>query len=514
MSADLAARLRELAKDHHAGRLSLTAYRKLRAPLLDSLVLHGAREGNEKTQPRSVSRVSQTVRSSSTVSAPAPVAPAHPRRYREAVVAAVILFAIAGIAVWSLQRGEPEAPAIVESTERKGPVFEAIEPFMARADWSDSHTAALNAELLELGRQQIAAVTSELWFQHFVHDLRKRLKEQQAISSTPLVPQTSPLAALAVTVGVDLDMPDAAIRIASPSQTSDVAASTSAAAVSTKAPAVASAATTTQRSTPPSPRKQERGVEQIVPEPEAKPAPPAPAATAPSEGACRRDLVRTRRPFCRDRLPFGEEGPELALIPAGEFDPQLSSGAESPARQAVIHEPFAISVHEVSQAEFQLFCERTRRSCAAQPWLGEDYPVVNVSWQDANDYVEWLSEITGQRYRLPTEIEWEYAARAGRSKLIPNEGTLSPTDAHYSMLAKQEVPARRAQKFNENGFRLLHTVGNVREWIGGTQSGATRVALGGSYADSAIKLRSSAREELPATTRDSLTGFRIVRELK
>lgn len=511
MSADLAARLRSLTQDHQAGRLSLSTYRKLRAPLLDSLALHGAREGDEKTQPRSVSRASQTARSSSPTQAPVAGAEVRPKRYREAAIAAIVVLASAGAVIWALRRAEPEAPVIVESPESKGPVREAIEAFMARGDWSDSETMALNAELLELGRQQVAAVASEQWFQRFVHDLRKRLKEQQALSHTPLAAQTSPLAALAVTAGVDLDSPDAAIRIAPPPEASELPVSTAAPIMSAKEVAT-TAATTKRLSTPSQPRQEESRADKVIPEPEAKPAPPA--ATASNESNCRRDLIRTRRPFCRDRLSSEEEGPELALIPAGAFDGHSSTSAEEPARQVAIHEPFAISVHEVSQAEFQLYCEKTGKACAAQPWSGDDYPVVNVSWQDANDYVEWLSEVTGQRYRLPTEAEWEYAARAGRSKLIPDEGTLSPTDAHYSMLAKQEAPARRAQKFNENGFRLLHTVGNVREWIGGTESGATRVALGGSYADSAIQLRSSARDELPATTRDSFTGFRIVRELK
>ncbi len=509
MSADLAARLRSLAQDHQAGRLSLGTYRKLRAPLLDSLALHGAREGDEKTQPRSVSSASQATRSSTPTQAPVAEAEVRPKRYREAAIAAIVVLASAGAVIWALRRAEPEAPVVVESAESNGPVREAIEAFMARGDWSDSHTAALNAELLELGRPQVAAVAAEQWFQRFVHDLRKRLKEQQALSHTPLAAQTSPLAALAVTAGVDLDLPDGAIRIAPPPEASELAVST--AAPITPAKEVATSAAITKRPSAPSqPRQEESRVDKVIPEPEAKAA--LPAATASNESNCRRDLVRTRRPFCRDRLSSGEEGPELALIPAGAFDAQLN--AEVPTRQAVIHEPFAISVHEVSQAEFQLFCEKSGNACAAQPWSGDDYPIVNVSWQDANDYAEWLSEVTGQRYRLPTEAEWEYAARAGRSMLFPDEGTLSPTDAHYSMLAKQEAPARRAQKFNENGFRLLHTVGNVREWIGGTQSGATRVALGGSYADSATKLRSSAREELPATTRDSFTGFRIVRELK
>jgi len=155
---------------------------------------------------------------------------------------------------------------------------------------------------------------------------------------------------------------------------------------------------------------------------------------------------------------------------------------------------------------------------------------VNVTWDDARAYTAWLSSVTHHRYALPTEAQWEYAARAGRTGLFPSGDTLSPTDAQYSMLAKQTAAARRSQKFNANAFRLLHTVGNVREWVDdawkqnfagapadGSAATATQpaqhVVRGGSYTDGAARLRLSMREGLPAATRDVTTGFRIVREL-
>jgi formylglycine-generating enzyme required for sulfatase activity len=187
-------------------------------------------------------------------------------------------------------------------------------------------------------------------------------------------------------------------------------------------------------------------------------------------------------------------------------------------------------VHEVSQGEFESYCEDTGRSCAAQPWTGKDYPVVNVSWQEARAYAEWLSRATGFRYRLPSEAEWEYAARAGQSGLVPGGDIPSPTDAHYSMRTSLTAPAPRSQKFNDNAFRLMHTLGNLREWVedgwienftgapsdGGAVSSSAngmRVVRGGSYADSAAKLRLSVREGLPSDTRDALTGFRVLREV-
>ena len=154
-----------------------------------------------------------------------------------------------------------------------------------------------------------------------------------------------------------------------------------------------------------------------------------------------------------------------------------------------------------------------------------------MTWDDARAYVAWLSSVTHHRYSLPSEAQWEYAARAGRTGLVPNGDALSPTDAHYSMLAKQAAAAPRSQKFNANAFKLMHTLGNVREWVedawtpsfagapsdgaaaAAAQSASQHVARGGSYADGPTRLRLSLREGLPAGTRDATTGFRIVREL-
>jgi len=204
---------------------------------------------------------------------------------------------------------------------------------------------------------------------------------------------------------------------------------------------------------------------------------------------------------------------------------------EGPAHLVTIRQPFAISVQEISQGEFRLYCEKTGKGCPTQPWAGDDYPVVNVSWNDARDYVQWLSQMTGERYRLPTEAEWEYAARAGQTGLFPAGDSLSPTDAYYSDGAKLTAPARRSQKFNANAWRLFHMVGNVREWVedswsanfdgaptdGSAREGggvATRVVRGGSYVDGHTKLRLTTREAVSADSYDALTGIRVVREIR
>jgi len=222
----------------------------------------------------------------------------------------------------------------------------------------------------------------------------------------------------------------------------------------------------------------------------------------------------------------------MAVVPAGTFDMgSTAASEEQPVHHVTISQPFAVSVYEVSQGEFKQFCDATHRACAAQPWTGDDYPVVNVSWDEARAYADWLTSVTHHHYALPTEAQWEYAARAGSTGLYPNgDTTLSPTDAYYSVAKEQTVAARRSQRFNANAFRLEHTIGNVREWVddvwvqnftGAPDDGtavrssgaAMRVVRGGSYADSAARLRLSLREGLAPSTRDVTTGFRIVRAL-
>jgi formylglycine-generating enzyme required for sulfatase activity len=120
----------------------------------------------------------------------------------------------------------------------------------------------------------------------------------------------------------------------------------------------------------------------------------------------------------RDRLKSGGDGPEMVIISAGKFrmgDTQGKHGKdELPVHEVHIKRPFAVSRYEITFDQYDEFAKVTGRKLSGdEGWGRGRQPVLRVSWNDAVAYVEWLSGQTAKRYRLPTEAEWEYAARGG-----------------------------------------------------------------------------------------------------
>lgn len=198
-----------------------------------------------------------------------------------------------------------------------------------------------------------------------------------------------------------------------------------------------------------------------------------------------------RRGYCTDRLADDVTGPRLVVLPAVD-------GAGR----------FAMTKHEISWAQFNEFCE-LNSACAGFGAAGEraaaerlpDRPVRGVTLASAKSYAAWLSEKTGFIYRLPTETEWQWAARG---KPDPNRNC-RPSVAG---VARGLVPVAINAGLS-NDYGLVHMLGNVQEWV---QAGESVNVVGGAYSDPIGECvsRTSKRH---AGTADSATGFRLVREI-
>jgi len=172
----------------------------------------------------------------------------------------------------------------------------------------------------------------------------------------------------------------------------------------------------------------------------------------------------------RDRLKDGSLGPEMVRIPAGTFRMGDIQGGgdknEQPVHRISVKK-FAMGRYEVTFAEYDNFAQATgREKPNDQGWGRGNRPVINVSWNDATAYTEWLSQQTGQTYRLPTEAEWEYAARAGSetkywwgNEIASNKANCGGNDCGDDFEYTAPVGS-----FAANAFGLYDTAGNVWEW--------------------------------------------------
>ena len=265
-----------------------------------------------------------------------------------------------------------------------------------------------------------------------------------------------------------------------------------------------------------------------------------------------------------DRFRDCAECPEMVVVPAGSYrmgSPPSEQGRgeeEGPVHEVKIAAPFAIGRHEVTVAEFGRFVDETGHLAGSSCWIrkddGEDedragsgwrdpgfgqsrrHPVTCVNWSDAQAYVAWLSQETGEEYRLPSESEWEYAARAGTSTARPwVEGARDPCH-HANGVDHLEDTCRDGHartapvgSFAANGWGLHDMLGNVWEWTedcwNGSYAGAPsdgsaweygdcseRVLRGGGWATELSNLRAANRVGF-TTDRVFAVGFRVARPL-
>lgn len=224
--------------------------------------------------------------------------------------------------------------------------------------------------------------------------------------------------------------------------------------------------------------------------------------------------------------------PYMRIVPAGAAP--LGSPAtearrgddEATRRQVSIARPFAMSVYEVSVSEWAA-CVRDGACRPAANWSKENpnplMPAAGVSFAEATAFVGWLAAQTGLPYRLPTEIEWEYAARGGASSVFAWGDTISPANANYdhsaSYAGSPTAPYRgypeAINAYPPNDFGLYQMNGNVWEWTDGcADSGCkARVARGGSFDSSPDELRAANRFGITGGRKRDDVGVRVVRDL-
>lgn len=228
--------------------------------------------------------------------------------------------------------------------------------------------------------------------------------------------------------------------------------------------------------------------------------------------------------------------PKMVALPAGTFMMGSDAGEEGrdanegPRHPVTIKRSFAMSATEVTFDQYDACVKEN--ACPAvitdQGWGRGNRPVMNVSIDDAKKYVAWLSSTTGHSYFIPSESEWEYAARAGTSSPWNTGDALITDDANFFSLFKKTVPVG---SYPPNGFGLHDMHGNVAEWVqdcldtgylgvptdGSAATGTCTMHLvrGGHFNSDHQNVRSARRLTTTATTtwRDIGTGIRVTRAL-
>jgi formylglycine-generating enzyme required for sulfatase activity len=231
--------------------------------------------------------------------------------------------------------------------------------------------------------------------------------------------------------------------------------------------------------------------------------------------------------------------PEMVVVPKGEFlmgSPATEKDrtrAEGPQHKVTIPANFAVSKFEATFDEWKACVDaRVCENISDHHWGRGNRPVINVGWDDAQQYATWLSGRTGRTYRLLSEAEWEYAARAGSTSAYPWGDTIGEDNANCDGCGSQWDNRQTAPvgSFKPNAFGLHDMQGNVFEWVQdcatanyddapGDGSPITdntcrsRILRGGSWSYSPSDLRSAARRPSPANDQSSSRGFRLARTL-
>jgi formylglycine-generating enzyme len=258
-----------------------------------------------------------------------------------------------------------------------------------------------------------------------------------------------------------------------------------------------------------------------------------------------------------------EPVPDMVRIPAGEFFIGSDDGDEDERPVRMVHlDEYSIGLHPVTQRQYARFVRETgyrppavyelplivtnggrdrermfRRLGAQYVWSDSqppaerlDHPVTLVRWEDAAAYCKWLAEASGRPVRLPTEAEWEKAARGGLERArYPWGNELDPLRANFltDPSLKMSHGTTPARAFPPNGYGLYDVIGNVWEWVSdwyaadayrsasdrnpqGPPEGRLRILRGGGWPVSDIRMLTCAhRHEVPTDTYSYSIGFRL-----
>ncbi len=269
--------------------------------------------------------------------------------------------------------------------------------------------------------------------------------------------------------------------------------------------------------------------------------------------------TNSKEKFFRDRLQNGGFGPEMVRISAGRFrmgDIQNGGGSDEKPVHRVSVNQFAMGKYEVTVGEFRRFVKVTGYKTEAEKGEGcwvydeswgykkkanwrnpyfsqnENHPVTCVSWNDAIIYTRWLSQQTGKQYRLPTEAEWEYAARAETetkywwgNDIGKNMANMANCDGCGSRWDNKKTAP--VGSFSANSSGLYDTVGNVWEWNADSwhnnyknapndgriwktgSDNSRRVLRGGSWSSNPVYCRAAVRDRHASVERNQSIGFRV-----
>jgi formylglycine-generating enzyme required for sulfatase activity len=256
-----------------------------------------------------------------------------------------------------------------------------------------------------------------------------------------------------------------------------------------------------------------------------------------SRQACPLSAAEERSLKPKDSFKECDTCPEMVVVPSGSFmmgspsDEKDRGGDEGPQHRVTISHQFAVGKFAVSFEEWRA-CTADGRCDPKSSGGWVRRPVVDVSWEEVQDYLAWLSRKSGKSYRLLSESEREYVARAGTTTPFWTGTTISPQQANYSRGYDPDARTAPVDRFQPNPWGLYQVHGNVWEWTedcysffyeGAPSDGSAwtsggpdcrgRALRGGSFTDHLRQLRAASRSVELADHHNSRTGFRVARTL-